>query len=1413
MEQIGKQNVANAENASNFWSEGLWGKGGTKDNPTTEGRWEVGKKYIGLDGKEFTATQDFINQASQKAVEATNNLFNAQTKLAKTIKDKLTWELKAREDVNGGLTDTIALEDDIRHELELLGEDDFVGKADITERLLGNTTQRKQTLQHLKDLAIVERDTYAMGSMEWTVLNNKAKDYDEQIEDTTSAIFEQAKALGELKAKSLTVSFDDQIESINKVISAFGNIDTDAESAAVNELMNNIGNILLKESESIAKKINDIKAEIKITTDTTKLIALNSELEQLTDKQYEVRISVVGNAESRIETYNNNLKKSIGLQKKVADLQKQIRDAELQQALKIAGASLDKINNEIGKTDYLINLNENGTFNPGANVDVPIIKYRTPKAVGEKIAVENPIEDSTETPIDFMMSETTKSSTSYITTLNDTINPIFNKISALGTITKDNMGEFTTLYQSILQDTSALTDSLPTIQEGIRALGKSMNLPPDIIENFVTIFTIPIQTAITEAESTVKTQITTAGQDLAKGLLPVIETTSGTFVTAISNAKDIFNTDKDILLASVNTGAEESKTAYISAAKDAVQSAYDYLGTLNTGLSAINGRILELEKLKKSGALTPLQEAELTALKTMKVNVETDITATKTSITDLGTQIQTQLSEEDIESIEINIDGNATPLNKTLDAILKPKKKDDSNTLTLNVTGDTAEAVAQVQTFFNNWDGKPVTLNVSALTLDAQTAVENFVNSMNNKSIVIKTTIATNDVPAHAKGTKSSPGGISIISEKGRELIISNGKIYLSGNNGAELVNLPEGAQVIANQQTEQILKELGIPAYAEGTNNTTNSTTKSIGQISFSANMVSLLTDKIDLLEKVAPIVEAEVTKLLDSIASFKNADGTYNEDADGVVADTINQIKNLVSAGQQAQLALKAAIKERYDSDFEQMEKKEKGLNDTIESENKLQHQINMLDEKDYSGKLTLTEKLIGTTQKQKEALTNLRDTAKAERDVYKVNSTQWTILNDKVKNYDEQLKNVDETLRDLGNTTKELKQSQLNTIKTTEEQIIGMIKKRVEAERQSLSDTLTDTKKNIDARINYINKLYDNEDYQNQLKEEQKTLRDLYEEQAKWILDNSLEGKNKQTDISKQIVKQEDKINSLQRQKGKSLRIEQLNDEKTKAQEETEGKQKELEKQLKNENLYAEARKALIDGTLLYFTDDGDGKIVKQNMGLENAFISFTNTYGEGLSILGDTIKADFARSITVAKDTLIDLNKIISSLFQSDINKWNNPNNFDKINNWVSANPDKWDRILDECESGTVSVAETIKKLVRLIGLESGGYTGDFAGGRLALLHKKELVLNKLDTENILKTVNITRNIVENIKPLNYQNLTNGTISKQDIKFNFDNLINVQGNVDKDALPGLKDIAKYTINELKREFNKQGIFRGV
>ena len=78
------------------------------------------------------------------------------------------------------------------------------------------------------------------------------------------------------------------------------------------------------------------------------------------------------------------------------------------------------------------------------------------------------------------------------------------------------------------------------------------------------------------------------------------------------------------------------------------------------------------------------------------------------------------------------------------------------------------------------------------------------------------------DPPQYASGTNGAIGGLSVVSEKGRELISPpNGKPFLSGNNGPELMILPKDTEVLPNNLTESLIskaKLLNIPSYANGT-------------------------------------------------------------------------------------------------------------------------------------------------------------------------------------------------------------------------------------------------------------------------------------------------------------------------------------------------------------------------------------------------------------------------------------------------------------------------------------------------------------------------------------------------------------------------------------------------------------------
>ena len=67
-------------------------------------------------------------------------------------------------------------------------------------------------------------------------------------------------------------------------------------------------------------------------------------------------------------------------------------------------------------------------------------------------------------------------------------------------------------------------------------------------------------------------------------------------------------------------------------------------------------------------------------------------------------------------------------------------------------------------------------------------------------------------LPFFAKGTRNAPEGLAGIAEAGRELVSIGNGLYLAEK--PSLVNLPKGAKVIPNNDTEEILRKWNVPAY-----------------------------------------------------------------------------------------------------------------------------------------------------------------------------------------------------------------------------------------------------------------------------------------------------------------------------------------------------------------------------------------------------------------------------------------------------------------------------------------------------------------------------------------------------------------------------------------------------------------------
>lgn len=89
-----------------------------------------------------------------------------------------------------------------------------------------------------------------------------------------------------------------------------------------------------------------------------------------------------------------------------------------------------------------------------------------------------------------------------------------------------------------------------------------------------------------------------------------------------------------------------------------------------------------------------------------------------------------------------------------------------------------------------------------------------------------------------------------------------------------------------------------------------------------------------------------------------------------------------------------------------------------------------------------------------------------------------------------------------------------------------------------------------------------------------------------------------------------------------------------------------------------------------------------------------------------------------------------------------------NNHIKGNSWFTPFSDKLSFVIGNLKKNGEINSQLYKLLIAAMGFDTGGYTGDWHSkeGKLAVLHEKELVLNKQDTENMLKILQLSRKMM-------------------------------------------------------------------
>ena len=170
--------------------------------------------------------------------------------------------------------------------------------------------------------------------------------------------------------------------------------------------------------------------------------------------------------------------------------------------------------------------------------------------------------------------------------------------------------------------------------------------------------------------------------------------------------------------------------------------------------------------------------------------------------------------------------------------------------------------------------------------------------------------------------------------------------------------------------------------------------------------------------------------------------------------------------------------------------------------------------------------------------------------------------------------------------------------------------------------LTDRYNKLKEALNKERDAYNKTYEAENFQRELAEEQRTLDEIAQQIAIYERDTSAVGQARLEQLRKEYEEQQKAINDMIRENEKSKTDEAFD----KA---TEDLDKELEEALTPENVADIVNQALASG----FITIGDSVIE-----LNSLMTKWIDETGDGLYLLGDTIKSEMIDNLTKAKDLI-------------------------------------------------------------------------------------------------------------------------------------------------------------------------------
>lgn len=453
----------------------------------------------------------------------------------------------------------------------------------------------------------------------------------------------------------------------------------------------------------------------------------------------------------------------------------------------------------------------------------------------------------------------------------------------------------------------------------------------------------------------------------------------------------------------------------------------------------------------------------------------------------------------------------------------------------------------------------------------------------------------------------------------------------------------------------------------------------------------------------------------------------------------------------------------------------------------------------------------------------------------------------LIDVLRSNNVEIKNLQSSYEELQKVEKKSVEELQSIIKEVESQFVEMIRKREELQREANEEWFKEEKESykkahedkmefydneldafknmIDEKKQALKDQFDEEDYQEELAGLRREEADIQSQINILKLRDDVEAKAKTIELEKDLAEKRTEISDLQREHERDALLDNLDkqldeqedyydDIKSNEERIYEFKMERLEKEYEEnvarldrmytkEKVYAEARKMLLKGNI---------------QEIKEAYQSFENEFGEGLSYLGDTVIENFIKKLKEARDAIKSLEgaKMPSAgsssggggsstggATETDImtsggiktkgyiiggKTYYDPEGKSRVDPGTYVDTAAGTYVLKDDGTGE-KVSDS-----KIIGSYETGTTNVPKDG-LAYIHEGEAIIPKnFNPFNI----NNNSSFVSNVKDGLLSSLTGKMGSSS-----YDISINVAGSLDRDSIPNLKSAIKDVINEKDRE----------